>query len=460
MKRIMIADRTLCRDEGSYSFKERLEIARKLEALGVDAIELPEIASERADTLLIKTVASFVKNSVISVAAGSTPDSVALAAAALKSAAKGRVRIELPVSPATMEYQYHKKAPKMLEYITSLVSAAKAECEDVEFCARCATEAERDFLADALKAAVDAGATCVSVCDDSSLLPPDEFAALAAELAADISVPLGVLCSDKFGCANASALLAVKGGAACVKTSADDAITPLEDFTALLQARSENLGISSGVRYTEIHRAVRQILWIADASSKDESAAPAASADDAGVIRLDAADDRAALDAAVAKLGYDLSEEDAAKVFEEFKRVAEKKTVGAKELDAIVASTALQVPAAYKLVSYVENSGNVISASAQITLEKNGKTMQGVCLGDGPVDAAFRAIEQIIGRHYELDDFQITAVTEGRDSVGNAVVKLRSDGKLYSGSGISTNIIGASIRAYLNAVNKIAYEED
>ena len=236
-------------------------------------------------------------------------------------------------------------------------------------------------------------------------------------------------------------------------------MTSLEDFASLLQARGDHLGLSSGLKYTQIHRTVRQILWIADSSSKDENPAPSAHVDE-NVIRLDAGDDRAALDSAVAKLGYDLSEEDKAKVYEEFLRVAEKKTVGAKELDAIVASTALQVPAAYKLISYVTNSGNVISASAQITLEKNGKTMQGVCLGDGPVDAAFRAIEQIIGRHFELDDFQITAVTEGRDSVGNAVVKLRNNGKLYSGSGISTNIIGASIRAYLNAVNKIAYEEE
>lgn len=459
MKKIMIADRTLCRDEGSYSFKERLEIARRLESLCVDAIELPEIANERADTLLIKTVASFVKNSVISVAAGSTPESVSLAAAALSNAAMPRIRVELPVSPATMEYQYHRKPPKMLEYIASTVAAAKSDCPEVEFCAKFAAEAERDFLADALKAAVDAGADLVTVCDENSLLPPDEFAEFARFAAGCVSVPCGVLCSDKFGCAVASALLSAKGDASCVKTSVDGSVTPLEDLTALLQARSENLGVSTGIRYTQIHRTVRQILWISDSSDKDEEHA-AVRSEDEGIIRLDSGDDRAAVDVAVMKLGYDLSEEDSAKVFEEFCRVAEKKTVGAKELDAIVASTALQVPAAYKLVSYVENSGNVISASAQITLERNGKTMQGVCLGDGPVDAAFRAIEQIIGRHYELDDFQINAVTEGRDSVGNAVVKLRCNGKLYSGSGISTNIIGASIRAYLSAVNKIAYEEE
>ncbi len=158
-------------------------------------------------------------------------------------------------------------------------------------------------------------------------------------------------------------------------------------------------------------------------------------------------------------LGYDLSEEDESKVYEEFKRVAEKKNVGAKELDAIVASVALQVPPTYKLVSYTINSGNLMAASAQIKLEKSGVEMDGISMGDGPIDASFRTIEQIIGRHYELDDFQIQAVTEGREAMGSAVVKLREGGKVYSGNGISTDILGASIRAYINALNKIVYEE-
>ena len=117
------------------------------------------------------------------------------------------------------------------------------------------------------------------------------------------------------------------------------------------------------------------------------------------------------------------------------------------------------MPATYQLVNYVINSGNIITASAQITLEREGKSLQGVCIGDGPIDAAFRAIDQIIGHHYELDDFQIQAVTEGKEAVGKAVIKLRAAGRLYSGSGISTDILGASLRAYLNAVNKIIYEE-
>jgi 2-isopropylmalate synthase len=119
----------------------------------------------------------------------------------------------------------------------------------------------------------------------------------------------------------------------------------------------------------------------------------------------------------------------------------------------------MQVPSTYKLVTYVINSGNTFSSSAHVTVQKSGKTLQAISLGDGPIDAAFKALEQIVGHHYELDDFQIHAVTEGREAVGSALVKLRSEGTLHAGQGVSTDIIGASIRAYLDALNKIVYEE-
>ena len=162
---------------------------------------------------------------------------------------------------------------------------------------------------------------------------------------------------------------------------------------------------------------------------------------------------------AVNALGYDLTEEDNARVYEAFRRIAVKKHfVSTRELEAIVASAALQVPSTYHIVSYVVTSGNTISAMANLTLEREGEKLTGACTGDGPIDAAFLAIEQIVGHHYELDDFQIQAVTEGREAMGSALVKLRSDGKLYSGNGISTDVIGASIRAYISALNKIVYD--
>ena len=182
--------------------------------------------------------------------------------------------------------------------------------------------------------------------------------------------------------------------------------------------------------------------------------------DDAPGVCLDSSDSISEVIQVVHQLGYDLSEEDNARVYEAFRRVAEKKHfVGTKELDAIIASAAMQVPSTYKIQNYVINSGNIITATANILIEKDGIQMRGVGIGDGPIDAAFQAIEKIIGHHYELDDFQIQTVTEGRDAMGSAIVKLRSGGRVYSGNGISTDIIGASIRAYISALNKIAYEE-
>ena len=162
---------------------------------------------------------------------------------------------------------------------------------------------------------------------------------------------------------------------------------------------------------------------------------------------------------AVKAIGYELSEEDAAKVHEEVQRMAKMRGVNENELDAIVATVALAVPPTYKLVDYVINSGNIITPTANIRLERRGEVLQGLSSGDGPVDAAFRAVERITGHHYELDDFQIQSVTEGREAMGNALVRLRSNGKLYSGKGVSTDIIGASIRAYVAALNKIVFEE-
>ena len=181
--------------------------------------------------------------------------------------------------------------------------------------------------------------------------------------------------------------------------------------------------------------------------------------DVAGVC-LDANDEIGEVIKVVRQLGYDQSEEDNAKVYESFRRVAAKKHfVGTRELDAIVASSAMQVPVSYRINNYVINSGNIITATANLELDHNGEKIRGVGIGDGPIDAAFLAIEQIIGHHYELDDFQIQTVTEGRDAMGQALIKLRADGKVYSGTGISTDIIGASIRAYISALNKIVYDE-
>ena len=453
--KIEIFDRTLCRDDRTFSFKEKIEIARQLEKLKVDTVEIGEIDNIKRDTLLVRTVASFVKDAVLSVAGGFSKEGIDNAVNALNTAKKPRIRIELPVSTVGMEYTCHKKAPKMLEYIKELVGYASEKCSDVEFCAVDATRAETDFLKEVIATAYSAGAKIVTICDTAAEMLPDSFGEFIKELKTDGEI--GIMCDNKNGLAVADAVIAIKNGASIIKTSVGGSDIPLGTFASVIKNCGNSCSIESGIKITESGRIIKQIGWITD-NVKNEKTAVLTAQEENG-MELDANDDSDTVLSAVMKLGYDLSEEDSAKVYEEFLRVASKRKVTLTELDAIVATVALQVPPTYKLVNYVVNSSNVITSSAQITLQKNGENLQGISIGDGPIDAAFLALEQITGTHFELDDFQIHSVTQGKEAMGNALVKLRKEGKLYSGNGISTDIISASIKAYINAVNKIVYEE-
>ena len=214
------------------------------------------------------------------------------------------------------------------------------------------------------------------------------------------------------------------------------------------------------MRATELKRIASQIAWICESGAATASSVVASASEPDASIELTAQDTLETVTAAAAKLGYDLSPEDAVSVFDAFQRIAKRKeVVGSRELDAIVASAALQVPATYVLDNYIINSGNTIRATARVQINKGEEVLEAVSMGDGPIDAAFLAIEQIVGTHYELDDFQIQSVTEGQEAMGETIIKLVSDGKVYSGRGISTDIVGSAIRAFINALNKIVYEE-
>ena len=468
MKKIYISDTTLRINrtgaDAPLSFKEKIEIARNLDKMQVDVIELAPIENEKTDVLLARTVLPFLKNSTLALPVGNDEASVETAYSAVAGANKARLQVRVPTSPVQMEYFCHKKPAAVLESIKSLVAKAASFGVETEFVAEDATRSEISFLATAIATAVEAGATVVTLCDDAGTMLPEEISAFIADVKAAASalegVKLGVQLSNSIDMVAANTVAAVKCGVDEIKLAAVAVNCLSTDvFTRLVAARGIELGVECGIKTTELKRLTSQISWILDPKESDKSASVGA-AHVAGVINLKSDDDMPTVCKAVKLLGYELSEEDNAKVYEEFCRVAAKKNVGEAELDAIVASAALQVPPTFVLKSYVINSGNVITATANIQLEKKGALTEGISMGDGPIDAAFRAIEQIIGHHYELDDFQIKSVTEGREAMGSALVKLRSGGKLYSGNGLSTDIIGASIRAYVAALNKIAYEEN
>lgn len=469
MEKLSIADITLKQatksNDYALSFREKIEIAKLLDKVNVSVIELPQIVKEKTDVLLIKSIASCVNNSIIAVPVNLEQADVERVADALKDAKYPRIQIAVPTSTVQMEFICKKKPPMVLEMIKELVSKAKSLCNDVEFIADDATRSEVDFLYSAVAAAAQAGATTITLCDTAGTMLADEISTFVDDVYANVpateNVTVGIQCSDEMSMACACCVSAIKAGVREIKVTsiAGNEAASLEPVCQAVKVHQDEFDLDISVKMTEFRRISKQIDWIANSKRSKNSPFDSAMGAIATDFVLNEHDDVSEIAKAVKVLGYDLSQEDTAKVYEEFKRISRKKPVGAKELDAIIASAALQVPATYFLESYVINSGNVISATANITMSKNGEKINGLAGGGGPIDAAFLAIEQIVGRRYELDDFQIQSVTEGQEAMGSALVKLRNNGKLYSGKGISTDIIGASIRAYLNAINKIVYEE-
>lgn len=466
MKQIFISDITLKQSEQqvSLSFKEKIEVAKLLDRLGTDVIEIEGIQNTRLDGLRIKSIASAVTESTLAVPVELSEESVQNTWNALSLAAHPRLQVCASVSSVQMEYLFHKKPEAMVETVQKITALCRNLCQDVEFVVMDATRGEPPVLRQAIAGAIESGASTVTLCDTAGSMLPEEFGAFIRNLQEEIpqlkTVRIGVHCADTLSLSDACSIDALCQGAQEIKSSILPSDTAnLANIARILQTKKEQFDIQIRVQTTQLSRILSQISRICQNERKKVSPFDNVQEDSGNVLTIH--DDIATVLKAVERLGYDLSEEDGLKVYDAFQHIAGKKEqVSDKELDAIVASAAMQVPPTYILESYVINAGNTISATAHMKLHKKDTVLEGVSMGDGPIDAAFMAIEQITGRHYELEDFQIQAVTEGREAMGQTVVKLRSGSHVHSGHGISTDIVGASIRAYLSALNKIVYEEE
>ncbi len=464
MKKIFISDVSLriLRDEvkTALSFKEKLEIVKRLSELSVDTIELSPSMGDKADEVLVKTVCAVVKNSVVACCAGVTEEEAEKAYSLVVGAAKKRLVVSVPVSPVQMEYFAGIKPAAVLERLKRMTEKAASLCDDVEVSLDDATRAEPEFLYEAVRTAIASGAQTVTITDLAGTMLPSEFEVFLTKLRENVkeleNVKLGVQPSDKLSMGTATALSALIAGADALKiaAAAEGVLPPAENLVRVMDNVGERKGFTCGLNKTAVGRIVKNIGNIVadnvvggDDSEKVVEKLPEKLTEDE-------------LSLVIKKLGYELSEEDEKKVYEEFVRLSAKKEVTSKDLEAIIATSALQVPATYTLVNFGVTCSNVLSATASVTLKKGDEELKGVSLGNGPVDAAFLAIESVIGRKFELDSFDLGAVTEGKEALGQAIVKLRHGGALYSGRGVSTDIIGASIRAYVSALNKVAYEEE
>lgn len=462
MKQIHVIDTTFSRVSG-LSFKERLILARQLVNLGVDVIEVGALSDTSEDKLFIKTVLPFLGNATVSALVSQEENAAVSAWEALSPLTNKRLVVEIPTSVVQMEYFCHAKPDKVLEMIASRVAACAALTEEVEFSAADAVRSEPAFLVKACETALAAGAKYITLCDSEGVVTPTEITAFIKNFreasAAFASVSIAVRCNNALSMACANSVAAVMSEAVAVKTTlvGDDAVS-LSAFVRTVALRGNDWSLTTAVDPTAITRIASSMPWLY--GEKAEGVATAVeSVEDSDEILLAKGTTIGQIADVVAHMGYEISSDDLAKVYKAFEQLVERKAVSGKELEIIVANVADEVPPTYILRSYIVNSGDRISPMAQVEIEKDGEVRHGVSIGNGPIDAAFLAVEKVIGTNYELDDFRISSVTRGQEAMGEALVRLRSRGKVYSGSGVSTDIIGASLRAYVNALNKIVFEE-
>ena len=466
---VRISDCSLLQAEDSYhlTFREKIELCRLIDKLGVYSIDLCQIRQKKIDSLLIKSICSAVNNAIVSVPVDILDEqSVQTTWEALKTAVKPRLQVAVPVSSVQMEYLLHKKPDYMIERVKKMVDECRKFTPEVEFIACDATRSDYSFLLRILAAAVESGASTLTLCDTAGVMLPDEIASWLSKLRKDLpemeKVVTGFFCSGELNMADAGAVSAIRAGIREIKaTACSGTAVSLANIVRILSIKGGSFGVCSNIGTEQIRRITGQVEMICHAAGRQNIRQTDEGAAENSDILLSMHDSMETVMHAAESLGYDLNPEDQQKIWKSFCQTAEKKkNVTIKELDAIIAAEAMQVPPAFHDVRYVINTGNQIGAMSHMKLKFHNQEIEGIASGDGAIDAAFNSVEQATGRHFELDDFQIQSVSEGREAMGETVVRLRWEGKLYSGRGISTDIVGAGIMAYINAVNKIIYEEE
>ena len=510
MQRIRIFDTTLRDGEQSpgcsMNLKEKLEMAKQLERLGVDIMEAGFAASSVGDFKSVKAVAEEMKSCSVASLARAVKSDVDRAAEAVKNAVAPRIHTFIATSPIHMEYKLLMTPEEVVESAGDMVAYAKKFISDVEFSAEDATRSDVNFLARIFDTVIKAGATTINIPDTVGYTTPDEYyeflTAIRNACPALDDVVISVHCHNDLGLGVANTLAAIKAGATQVECTINGigeraGNASLEEIVMALNTRKDVLKVETGIITTEIMRTSNLLSRITGVKVQPNKAIVGenAFAHEAGIhqdgmlknkatyeimtpesiginensLVLGKHSGKAALRARIRELGYDISEDELENAFKRFKAIADKKKhVYDSDIEAMLMKESLTIPRTYQLDRFVTNSGNTITATAIISLIKDGKRIEKVAVGDGPIDAAFNAVENIVGRKLHLEDYQLASITEGKDALGDAtvtlseVIKDKDEDKpiVTRGRGFSTDIIEASITAYINAVNKIIYEEN
>ena len=501
MDNIVIFDTTLRDGEQSpgcsMNLREKIEVAKCLEKLKVDVIEAGFAISSPCDFESVSTIASTVKDcSVASLARANVLD-IDTAWDAVKHAADPRIHLFIATSPLHMEYKLRMTEAEVLEAAATMTAHAKKYCSNIEFSAEDATRSDWDFLVKVVDTAIKAGATTVNIPDTVGYTTPAEMGALIQYLREKVpdsdKAIFSVHCHNDLGLATANSLAGVLGGARQIECTVNglgerSGNTALEEVIMAMHTRPGVYPFTARIDTTQISRTSRTVYNIIgqNAPLNKPIVGRNAFAHEAGIhqhgvlankqtyeiltpesvgvqtnnIVLGKHSGKHAVEDRLKALGYTLSKEDLLACFEEFKVLCDKKkTVTDADLEAIAEHRAVVDDAAekgYKLDWFAVHTSNFTTSTCTVCLEKNGEKFEEVALGDGPIDAAFKAIDKITKpAAHTFDIYNIHSISEGKDTLGDVTVKITAGHRTYTGKGLSTDIIDASITAYIKAINKL-----
>jgi 2-isopropylmalate synthase len=495
-RKIKIFDTTLRDGEqvpgAKLNAKQKLEIALQLEKLGVDVIEAGFPCSSPGDAQAVKNVAQQVKKSAIAGLARAVQQDIDICWDSVRPAESPRIHVFLGSSDIHVQKKLRMDRDKAMNLAVDSVKYAKRFCSDVEYSTEDASRTDFEYLCRVIEAVIKVGATTINVPDTVGYATPDEFGDLIIRLRESVvsldKVTLSVHCHNDLGLAVANSVTAILNGAQQVECTVNGigeraGNASLEEIVMTLRTRPTVFQAHTDINTQEIYRTSRMVSRLMnipvqpnkaivgsnafahssgihqDGILKDRRTYEIMKPEDVGIkehtMVLTARSGRAAVRHKLKELGFDLEKEMFERIFQRFINVADrKKEITAKDLSSIVEVEISKVPETYIFLGMQIMSGNQTTPLSSVRLKKGKELITDAAIGNGPVDATYRCIERLVGHQGKLLDYDLKAITTGKDALGEAMVRVEIEGRVYSGLGTSPDVIEASARAYLNAFNR------
>ena len=502
IERVRIFDTTLRDGEQSpgcsMNLSEKLTLARQLETLGVDVIEAGFPIASEGDFESVKAIAAAIRDTSVCGLARTGRADVERAGQALAGAARPRIHTFIATSDIHLESKLRMSRQQVLEEVERAVRQARGYCDDVEFSAEDATRSDWDYLVEVFRTAIEAGASTVNVPDTVGYTTPDEYAALMRHLRASVpgieKAVISVHCHDDLGLGVANSLAAVKAGARQIECTVNGigeraGNTSLEECVMAIKTRRDVFAnLDTNVVTAEIYpssRMLASIIGVPVQPNKaivgDNAFAHEAGIHQDGVLKapityeimtpqsigrpsnelvLGKHSGRHAFADRLAELGFSLDDGDFQKAFKRFKDLADrKKTIYNEDIEAIVTDSVLQNDERFQLGDLSVTSGTFGQPTATVEMVVDGQSRKITAQGNGPVDSVFKAIAELTETKSELVRYQVNAITGGMDAQGEVSVIVAEDGRRVMGHGAHTDVIVASAKAYVYALNKLSWHK-